>query len=568
VEGAELGDFPADTEAIGIKVTGADGGVLAIGKTAPLVLGALHDGADVPVFMAPPDGFCRTGDLDQPRANPTVAPAGAGALVVGGDAGGTPLSTVAYYDPDDAAFHAVDVPSELVDDSNGLHGAVLTPLPDGRVALTGTARGVIAYFDPAAPAALTPSPPPVLDQRAYHGAIALDAGHLFVIGGCSDVIAGACGGTARKTSFSYPLDDLAHPEPGPNLPPAARRIDATVFDLGIQDDGVRRFVLAGGTGDPGAADRLDPTAALGGTEELTGLDAQVAALAGGAVISAFAPDTAAPTGAADVLPPGGAAVVAIASAPARSGARLVPLEDGTVAAFGGDAAVARYDPTSDRWTELAGAGDVPPVTAGPAVTRLADGSVLVLDGTTRAWVFRPSLVGPQSGQVAALPLGTSAGVLVAPDPSTVSRSAGELVLTAPDASLAARVLVGGPTMATGTVSASVRVRTGGVALIAQQLGPGRALVAELVPGQPARIERLDAGHASVLASGAAVPEFDPTGATISLDVHGHLATVTANGASVSADLTGDLYAADRGPWGIAADGPGAVVEVTTITVTR
>ncbi len=565
---ASITDFPPDTEEIGVRVTGAGGAVLAIGKTAPLPFASLPDGANVPVFMAPPDGFCKTGDLDQVRVHPVVAPAGAGALVVGGDDGsGAPLSSIEYYDPATATFSPVDVSVELVDPSSGLHGAVLTPLADGRVAFTGTGNHVIAFFDPARPTGLTPSPPTSFDHRAFHGAIAPDAEHLFVIGGCLDVALGACSGLNLHSSFDYELGDLAKRASGPSLGSTAQRVDATLFDIGVQDDGVHRYVLAGGSGDFGVGDRFALDDAQ--TTALAGLHAQVAAADGGAIVSAFAADTDAPGGAAGVLPPGGSTLAAIANAPARSGARLVALEDGTTVSLGGDATPSLYDPTADAWTALPpNAPDAPGAIAGPSVARLADGSVLVLDGTASAWIFRPSLVGPQSGQIGALPLGTGAGVLVSPDPSTVTRSSGDLVLTAKDASLDARVLVGGPRMTTGNVAASVRVTAGGVALIAQQVGPGRALVAELVPGMPVRIERIDGGSPNVLATGPVVEAFDPAGAQVSFDIHAQTATVTVNGAVTSADLAADPDAGDRGSWGIAADGLGAKVELTTITVSR
>lgn len=565
---ASIADFPPDTEAIGVKVTGDSGATLAQGKTAPLAFSALHDGADLPVFMAPPDGFCPTGDLDQPRAHPVVAAAGAGALVVGGDGAMGPLSSILYYDPVTAKFSAVDVPPELVDDDNGLRGAVLTPLPDGRVVLSGTASHVIAFFDPAKPQALSPSPPPVFDHRAFHGAIAPDGDHVFVIGGCADVAAGACSGAHVHTSFSYSLDDLSERTPGPILPDPALRVDASLFDLGIQANGVRRMVLAGGSGDLGAIDRFDPGDALGTTEELTGMHAQVALLDGGAVLGAFAADGPTPSGAAGVLPPAGTGVIAISSAPPRSGARLVALEDGSVVAFGGDAAPSRYDPTTDSWTALPPSAKAPTTLDGPTVTRLVDGSVLVLDGTTSAWIFRPSLVGPQSGQVSALPFGASEDVLVPSDPSTVTRTALSLALTSPDDRLSARALVGGPRMTTGSVTARVRVMAGGVALIAQQLAPGHALIGEVIPGQPARIARLDGATSTTLATGPMVGALDPAGATIRLDVHAQSATLVIDGTATTADLSSDPDADDRGAWGIAADGPGAKVELTTITVTR
>ena len=90
---AEIGDFPADTEQLGVEVVGGTT-VLATGKTAPLAYGELANGAQIPIAMVPPNGFCRAGDMHSPRAQPLVAHAGNGVLVVGG----SPVSSAEYYE--------------------------------------------------------------------------------------------------------------------------------------------------------------------------------------------------------------------------------------------------------------------------------------------------------------------------------------------------------------------------------------------------------------------------------------------------------------------------------------
>jgi hypothetical protein len=566
----ELSDLPIDTEQIAVEVVGDAGVVIAQGKTAPLDFARLPDGASLPIFMAPPDGFCATGDLSVARAHPLVARAGAGVLVVGGvDAAGAPLATAEYYDPARAAFVPVAVPATYAD----FTGGVATALPDGTVVLTGTPRGVLASFDPSrAPLALPEAM--LFEARTHHGAIGLDARTLFIAGGCDNVPADPSTCSVDHSTDSYVVATVAR-TPGPNLRFGSTRFDAALIDLGIAFGGPRRYALTGGIGDAGAGDRfaLDDAA----TTPFAGLAAQVVALDGGALLAAFAPDASAPDGRATVLAPDADAPVAIASAPPLSGARLIALEDGTALAVGGDPAggVARYDPTANAWMQHAPPGDGPGAIAAPTLVRLADGSVLVLGGaiagapTAQAWIYRPSLVGPQTGAATALPFGSSDGVLVVPDPTTATRSAQGIVLTAPDDSLSARALVGGPRMTTGRVTASVRVTSGGVALIAQQLGPGRALVAHVVPGAALSIERLDGAARTTTCSGAIVAPFDAAGATIALDVHGGSATVSVDGVTLLAcDLARDADAGDRGQWGVAADGVGAIVEVVTIATSR
>ncbi|MCW5805145.1 MAG: hypothetical protein KIT31_22430 [Deltaproteobacteria bacterium] len=89
--------------------------------------------------------------------------------------------------------------------------------------------------------------------------------------------------------------------------------------------------------------------------------------------------------------------------------------------------------------------------------------MLVLGGeagpSRRAWVFRPSLVGPASGSVTAVPANAaSTGVLTPTDPNTADahrRRGGSLTAPAEDTRLAARALVGGPRMQRGSVRATL-----------------------------------------------------------------------------------------------------------------
>jgi hypothetical protein len=392
------------------------------------------------------------------------------------------------------------------------------------------------------------------------------------------VAAGQCSGPQRHQVLRYRLGQISDPDR--QLPITGdQRIGAQLFDLGIQLDGRHEYLLAGGSGDPGTADRfaLDDVT----TTPVPGGHVQPVALDGGAVLAAFSDDgAAAADGAAAIYPPDAPVARTIAPAPRRPFVRLIGLEDGRVAAFGSDPLdpmdplvhVVTYDPTRDAWNEIARPANVPDVLMAPSLVRLADGTVLVLGGvmSRRAWLFRPSLVGPASGSITALPTSdTGGGVLTVPDPDTVVRPprAPEWRLTAPDDALTARALVGGPRIASGSVRAIVQVRQGGVALIAQQRAPGQAIVAELAPGQPPRLVRLDAGSEHTVCSPPpTLAAFDPAIAvTLRLAISDHDARLSIDDREI---LACDLVATDRGSWGIASLGAGAQVVVDSVTVAR
>ena len=565
-ESVALASFAADTEQFAVQVFVGGGVLAAEGKSAPLAFDALPDGAAIHVRMAAPDGFCELPAMTEPRSQPLIAPAGGGALVVGGVGPSGPLSTAEYYDPDAAGFVPVDVPPALVDDQ-GFAGAALTPLPDGRVALTGGPGSAFLVFDPAQRAFVTD--PTRIDRRAFHGAIAIGDQEVLLAGGCTDVTMQRCDGVAKLQTERYQLGMLREPVFSAVLA-AGSRAGAQLFDLGVQDDGARRYLLAGGQG--GRGDRFalgDPTAQV-----VSGGHAQPAALDGGAVLTAFADDGAGGDGAAAVVAPGAAAARAIARAPDVTGVRLVALEDGRVLGFGGGDGlggdVVSYDPTHDAWrtAEPSRLGASTGPLSAPSLARLADGTVLVVGGAVspRAWLYRPSLVGPTSPSVIVAPgLDAAGGVLTAPDPGTVTR-APAWQLTAPGDGTMARAVVGGPRMAVGSVVANVHVVAGGVALIARQTGPGDALVARLIPGSPAQLVQLVGGTERVVCSAAAVPPFDP-GAQVALRL-----TLTDRDARLTRDdasvLACSLSAGERGAWGIASLGAGAQLTVDVVTVTR
>jgi len=573
----EISDFPATTEQLGVELVGGTDGqtVLATGKTPPLGYNDLADNTQIPVAMIPLDGFCPLRGMTVPRVQPLVAHAGTGVIIIGGNL----VPSAELYDPATATFTPVPLPMSLADTPKSLLGAALAELPDGRVVMW--SNNAYTVFDPAK---RTFSNPLFVEQRSEHAMFAIDDTHLLVTGGCQLGAGDDCatGGTVRRSTYEYELDAQGGISPDavakPALPATSVRFGGKLFDVGISTDGKRRFVLAGAPSDPTTADQLpfsspddDALATLAAN-----FFSQVTQLDGGALLTAFDPDGAPAMGPAAILPAEGGDAIDIALAPSITGARLVTLEDGSAVAIGGEPGLARYLPTTNTWTQAVPTSTVaatwPGAIVAPSLIRLADGSVLVLGGgdqaapTTNAWLFRPSLVGPHVGAVTGFPDGTGA-VLTTPSPATATRVGRKLTLTAPDDDLAARALVGGPRLISGTLDASVaNVSGGGVALIAQQTGPARALVARLVPGEAARIERHDGATITTLCSGAMITADDL------MALHFTVTADTASAAAgqvtkVSCDFTNDPIAPEPGAWGIAATAHGSL-DVVTIAVSR
>jgi hypothetical protein len=283
---------------------------------------------------------------------------------------------------------------------------------------------------------------------------------------------------------------------------------------------------------------------------------RIAALDGGALL------TAGPTGRSVLAPDAPIATPLTTSATGS----LVTLEDGSVLAVG--AQLARYVPTTQAWVTIP---STLPVQTSPSLARLADGSVLIVGGaaSAEAWIYRPSLVGANTGSLSFV--GDSAGdaVLTPPDPALIDRTDGALALAGgDDDDLRARIIVGGPRMAQGSIGAIVRVASGGIALLAQQTGPGRFLVGRMIPGQPARISARSAGTETVLCSGAAITEGDLTlPVTFSITGGNGSLSVGPTGAA-AVKVTCGVPTSERGHWGLAAAGAGAHVVVGPITVAR
>ena len=111
-------------------------------------------------------------------------------------------------------------------------------------------------------------------------------------------------------------------------------------------------------------------------------------------------------------------------------------------------------------------------------------------------------------------------------------------------------------------------RSGGVALLAQQTGPGHLLVGRLVPGEPARIIARAAGTDTVLCSGTPITEADLT-LPVTFSITGGTGSLSVGpSGDATVKVTCGVPTTDRGHWGLAAAGAGARVEVGPITVAR
>jgi hypothetical protein len=222
----------------------------------------------------------------------------------------------------------------------------------------------------------------------------------------------------------------------------------------------------------------------------------------------------------------------------------------------------RYAPATGTWSAVGAT-----VPGSSRAFRLGDGAVLLLGATAEASIFRPSLVGPATGSIVLVPDTGGDAALTAPDPRHMTTGGGTVTLDDPDDALAGRALVGGPRMAQGSISAIVQVETGGVALIAQQTGPGHLLAGRLVPGEPARIVQRAAGMETVLCTGKTVDAAELS--QVSLSISGGSATLAVGPTgATTVKARCDVPTADRGQWGIAPAGTGARLVLGPVTVAR
>jgi hypothetical protein len=583
-----IDSFPPETRQLAVAVLGA-GGPLAVGASQPLQLGQLPDGAEVPILMAPQDGFCEVGPMAEARDRPLIVRAGAGALVIGGQGATGPSRSAEYYDPTKGTFTPVMVPTAL--GAMGTAGATATALADGRAVIVGGPSQAYGIFLPATGAFQTPAGA-LGEVRAYHAAVALDATRVLLAGGCSTIAAagGCAAGSQRVTTEILDVDTGAL-DPGPALTTARiggrAQLEATGADL----TGPTGVLLTGGVDFAGAPvtaiERFDPAAPGTPAVATPGTGGLGAPLAAGAVLVALASPGAPAAGAAAVIAPG-AAPYPVASATPRAGAVLVTLEDGTVAAIGGAAgtSVDRYLPAQRAWVATpAGAGsDAPDGIAGSAGVLLDDGTVLVAGGhdsagqpQAGAWIYRPALGGPFQGAVTVTPLvgddADATAQLDPLDPALVDTATGawEIASSPSSGALASWAVIAGPELADGAVTATMRP-TGGVAILLGFAGPSAFDAIVLPAGGIARLERHGPGGISPLCTGSSVPAALGGGTSVTFDVEREgdrvTATVTPQGEAATTVIDCAAGAGTRGKAGVAPVGAGANLIVDTIAVSR
>ena len=558
----ELGDLPATTEQLAVEVLGLAGAKRTVGKSAPLELGGLASGDDIPVMMVPPDGFCPVGDLAEPRDRPLVVAAAGGALVLGGDGPAGARTTAEWYDPRTGRFEPVAGVPSLFEGPLGFTGAAATALPDGRVVVSGGPEAGYTVFDPAARSFERPG---ALGARARHAAVALDDHRVLVAGGCRDLGAtGACTPGTEETSTQIVDVTSGDVVAGPAL--AAPRLDgvARLEAAGAELRGLR-VLVAGGVDAAGAprtdAERIDPDGGAAAEVVVGGAGGEVVALDGGATLTARA-------GAASVIVPG----VGEARAVVATGATgtLTLLEDGSVLSLGGNA-VARYLPARPAWRALVPGGSVPPALIGHGAVRLDDGSVLVVGGRDgdgphrRAYVFRPSLIGPTTGEIGAFPATDGVDTELSPlDPGLVEAGP-PWRLRAGDGPLRSWALVTGPRPGDGFLDASVRASGGGVAALVGFVDPAHFDAVELAPAAPARLVRHAAGAPRDLCRGSPVELAQDVQVAIRIERRGGRVTASVAGLRVL-DCAADAPA--RGLWGLGPLGAEASLVIDTATVGR
>lgn len=500
----DIDSFPAATRVVGVEVLGASGVLRAIGKTAPLELGALEDGAVVSVFMAPPRGTCPTGPPMHARTRPLVARAGQGALVAGGVGPDGPVIAIERYEPASGRFELV-TEDHYGRGQHGLIGASMTALGAGheRVVIAGGALPAYQVYDATTGelgAALLMSP-----GRAFHAAVALGDGQVLLAGGCSalDERAQCPPGSALRTSSIIDVEASAVRD-GPAL--AVARIGGVAVR-----EGANSVLLVGGVDDAGV-----PVAAMerlfldgSGSEVIDGAPGVAAPLLGGGAVLALRAGSS--SAEAAVLPPGAAERVAAAPLPwPLADATLTPLEDGRVLVAGtrtdGRGAMLFYEPIRASFRALDASDALPGRDHG--AVRLGDGSVLLIGGSdetgpvARAAVARPDLTGPYTSDVA-ISFGDveRAALLVPRDPAqtalvpaadrparyVVTSSGGQGGLPSEWA------VIAGPVVATGRLDARLGVTGGGVALLLGYRDPERHGAVVMIPGQPATLYRVDRG---------------------------------------------------------------------------
>lgn len=595
VSGGAIDDLPATTRQITVEIVGQDGGVRAVGKSAPLVYGELSEGAVVSVAIAPQGTACPTEAMNEPRLAPAIARAGRYVLLLGGEGANGPLVTAELYDPLTDRFERVEVPSRLAS-AGSFRGAVATTLSDGRVVITGGPTGSYMVFDPATKRF---GPPIVLDQRFFHGAVAIGGDALLIAGGCRTINAAGCL-TAARTTLRLRVDSDSL-EPLASLERDHVQPTLLVDPGGIGGAGAIRapavlvFGSATAQGLPAQVTDLVDLATGGSGASIPGTFAAAATLDSGAVLTGFSGSLTALADTAVVSPQRVARPVPMEPppmnepprvAPQLSSATLTTLEDGSVLALGQSEmdrpAAAIYRPTLHSWQPL----ELPPALvaglgglSGHRTLLLEDGSVLIVGAgvpgapSATAWRFRPALLGPYSNAVQILPaaVGTEGAELTPSDPNGVDRPGERFELIGRD-TLSHWAIVGGPRLADGRLTAQLRFTAAtddapqGLAVLTHFQSPADLVVTQLVPGQPAMVQRHLGAEVTELCRGPTVPAL-PQGEPFTLELQVSAGAVTARfGGRVVLECPAAELA--RGAWGLGVLGAGARLGIDSVVIQR
>lgn len=547
-----LPTLPDDTRGLAVEVLGAAGEQLAIGRTAPLALAGLADGAAIPIAMAPPDGVCPAGALTAPRDRATAVVVGDGVLVVGGAA----EASAERYDPDTETATPLALPPAFTGGA-GVVGAGVAALPDGRAVVIGGLRPGFTIYTPGEGFGAATL---LAETRAHHVTIALDDHRVLVAAGCGVVDdTGACeGDNVRRDSRIVELT-TGVVSPGPAL--AIARRDG-VGALELDGSGRVTAVLTGGTDEHGDPVTVGERLAFdgGAPVALPGTGARLARLDAGALLTAFAPFGASPAATAAVVVPAGATPRPTGPVATRAAPALVTQDDGAVLALGGGVPL-RYQPSQGGWEALPDLGVA--LGGAPAAVRWRDGSVLVFGGrdgggapSAAAWRFRPRLLGPLTGAVTVVPGDASSAPALTPlDPADVDRSDGWRL------GGASWAVVGGPTAGDARLDVVLTVPATGVAVLSGFTDAANHDDVVLVPGQAASLERVRAGQRTTPCRGAVVPAAGPTALQVILTRTSVRAVI--GGVAV---LSCALDDRQRGQLGLAARG--GPVAIGSIAVSR
>lgn len=583
----DISAFPASTRQLTVEVFGNAGARRAIGKTAPFALEDLEDGDMLPVFMAPPVGFCPSNQPGNARVAPLMARAGDRVLVAGGtDGDGSPVNAVELYDPANGRF--TDLGDVLYgDDATGLIGAAMVEMPDGQVLVVGGASPAYQLYDPANDELGAPLFLP--GARAHHAAVAIGGDEVLLAGGCSEVIADGSCEPASAVVETRILDVAGgSTRPGPALQTA--RFGGQAFA-----DAEGTVVLLGGVdvaGDPLAfAERLDLVA--GTAERIDGVGGVGAELLAGGLITSFAPPGAPRAASSSVIPPGAGDAVVVALAPqARAGATMTPLEDGRILVVGGvdvgSAEVATYVPVLAAYRVVADEPAMRRTDHGAVL--LDDGSVLIVGGANDsgealadAWVFRPELTGPFTADVSVSFGDAALAELVVPsdpaqvriEPAADGQPAHYLIESSGGGGglPSEWAVIGGPTFQSLELSARVRPEGGGVAILIGFVDAASYTAAVFLPGQAVTVFAVSGGVASPVdeCAGEVIVANDlrPGSGATEIEMNVQLDSIEATIAGASVLSCAGMDALARGNIGVGVIGDeSAELRVDSLLVSR